>query len=441
MKKLLCVLMAVMMIISSMAVIGASAADGYLAENPINDSFASYDEFMTENGEKKIYGYTPDFLYEKTGIVDWSQLDLYTEKMGIPVRVTGSELSLAEADMNSYLKRVTNSFFLGDKLYNEEYAVALVNFIGKLVYPDFKTVDKVFEANTTPNEYDFYETVAKKSLLGEVIQKNWIDAGVDFKPFLTAFGVDLKDVVNSDFAKGVPVAKALIQGAVNTLIAYGPLEYAVRMLETLSVSYSSNLYEAATSLFSMKIAAGKPVRGSNGKITGRTNYSVAELQSVQGLLTYAFDGIFDCDFFKFPDARISVSSDSCERLLFLMLYFAVNYNYNYNASFVDSLAGKLSDFILGGGRYSAAGYSYHEAVDVVEKISMMIDIIFKGDISDEAVAMLDELNQTNLDSVKDDVGTQVTSWFSKLLRKIADYFDYLFKLFTGEIKYGESLFD
>lgn len=433
--------MAVMMLISSAAVIGVSAAEGYIAQNPVTDSFSSYDEFMNENADKEFYGYTPDFLYEKTGKVDWTQLDLYTEQMGFPVQATGLDLSLAEGNMNSYLKRVTNSFFLGDKLYTEEYALDLINFFGRLVYPDFKTVTKAFDTNTTPNEYDFYEIVAEKSLLGDVIQKNWIDAGVEFKPFLTALGVDLTDIVNSDFAKGKPIAKALIQGAVNTLIAYGPLEFAVNLLKTFSVAYSTNLHEATVSLFSMKIAAGKPVRNASGQITGRTNYTVAELESVQGLLTYAFDGILDYDFFRFPDVRISVTSDNSEKLLFLMLYFVINYNYNNNADFVDSLAGKIRAFMLEGNRYSRAGYSYEEIITVTDNISSMIDIIFKGNISTEAAAMLDGLTQENLDATPDDIKTQIRSWFSKLLRKIADYFDYLLKLFSGEIKYGESLLD
>lgn len=428
--------MAVIMMLSSVAAIGASAADGYAAKNPITDNFNSYYEFVDENENTEIFGYTYDLLYDNSVYLDWEKINIRYNKMGFPVKSTKDSIALAQGNMNSYLKRVMNSYFLGDKLYTEEYAVDLVNFFGKLVDPGFEPVSKVFDTNTTPNEFDFFEIVAEKSKLGEVIQTNWIDAGVEFKTFLTTFGVDLKDIVNSDFQKGKPVAKALIQGAVNRLIAYGPLEYAYLILERFSSGYSSVLYEAATSLFSMKISQGKPSKYS---ATGRVDYSEEELRSVEGFLTYAFDGILDYDFFKFPGDRIAVASGRGEKLLYLMMYFAINYKYNDNAAFVDGLANKINNFLSR--KNYVAGYSTEELNAIMDNVSNMTDMIFKGDIKLESIDMLSELTQTNLDATPDDIKTQITSWFSKLLRKIADYFDYLFKLFSGEIKYGESLLD
>ncbi len=439
MKKLLCVLMAVMMILSSVAVIGVSAADGYAAKNPIDSDFYSYQDFINKHGDKKVYGYTYDFLYESGRMVDWTKLDIKFEKSGFPARSTPESISLALGNMNSFLKRVMNNYFIGDKLYTEEYAVDLINFFGKLVNPYFETVDKAFEDNVTPNEYDFYEIVAEKSELAKVIQSKWCNTNIDFKSFLVAFGVDLSDVINSDFKKGEPVAKALIQGAVNTLIGLGPLEYAIKILETLSSSYSSVLYEPAIALFEGKIARGKPVR--NGGTVTRVNYSTDELKSVQGFLSYAFDGIIDYDFFKYPDARVGGSAGAPERLVYLMMYFAINYRYNSNKAFVDGLSSKISNFLIGGGRYSRAGYSYNEIVEVTGKISKMVDIIFKGDITLDSVAMLSDLTQENVDATPDDILTQLKNWLAKLVRKITDYIDYIFKLFTGEIKYGESIID
>ena len=94
MKKLLCIFMVVMMLFSSVAVIGASAADGYAAKNPITDSFDSYEEFVDENADKEIYGYTYKFLYEDKGIIDWSKIDIHFEKDGIPAQSTRSSISL-----------------------------------------------------------------------------------------------------------------------------------------------------------------------------------------------------------------------------------------------------------------------------------------------------------------------------------------------------------
>ena len=439
MKKLLCVFMAVMMILSSVAVIGASAADGYAARNPIDSDFYSYQDFIAKHGDKKVYGYTYDFLYESGSLVDWSKLDIRFEKMGLPAQSTRESISLAVGNMNSFLKRVMNSYFLGEKLYTEEYALDLINFFGKLIYADFEPVTKAFDNTTTPNEFDFYEIVAEKSGIAKLIQQNWCNSGVDFKPFLRALGVDLSDIVNSDFKKGLPIAKALIQGAVNTLIGLGPLEFAIQVLETFSSAYSSVLYEPTVELFADKIKQGKPVR-EGGNVT-RVAYTADELKSVQGLLSYAFDGILDYDFFKYPDARVGGSAEAPERLLYLMMYFAINYRYNSNKSFVDGISANITNFLIGGGRYSRAGYTYEEIVDITGRITKMVDIIFKGDITLDSVEMLSGLTQENLDATPDDILTQIRNWFVKLVRKVTDYIDYLFKLFSGEIKYGESLID
>ncbi len=441
MKKLLSVFMAVLMLVSSVAVVGVSAADGYAAKNPITDSFSTYNEYEAENKDKTVYGFDYDFIYDTSeSYVDWKKLDIRFEEGGFPIQSTRESISLGIGNMNSYLKRLMNSFFLGGKLYTDEYAVDLINFFGKLVNPNFEPVSKAFESNTTPNEYDFYDLIAVKSGLADVIQTNWIDAGIEFKNFLVAFGVDLSDIVSTDFVKGKPVARVLIMSIINTLLGYGPLEYAIRTLETLSASYSSSLYRATTSLFSMKISQGKPQKQSNGQIK-RVEYSVDELKSVQGLLTYAFDGIIDYDFFRFPDAKIATTSDRAEKLLFLMIYFAINYKYNDNAAVVDGFADKIYDFFCEGKRYKTGGYDKKRITEVVQNISKMIDIALKGDISLESIDMLDSLMEENLDKAPDDILTQVKNWLSKIMRKIADYFDYLLKLFTGEIKYGESILD
>lgn len=440
MKKLLCVFLAAMLMLSSFAVIGASAADGYAAKNPITDNFSSYDEFVKENGNKKILGYTYDFLYESNAYVDWSKLDIWFSSQGLPVQSTDGSFALAFGNMNAYLKRVMNSFFIGQKLYTEEYGVDLINFFGKLIDPNFVPVTKAFDNNLSPNDYDFFETIAVKSGLADTIQTNWCDQGVDYRAFFSVFGANVKDIVSSKLGDGKHVAKALVEGAVNSFIAVGPLEYAFGVLERLSGSYSSVVYDAATALFSRKIAAGKPDRQENGEIR-RVDYSVAELDSVQGFLTYVFDGVLDYDFFTFPEARISSAANRTEKQLFMYMYFTINYKYKYNEKAINGFAQKINGFLLEGDRYYYAGYDYEQITDIMNKISMIVDTVFRGNISDEAVAFVQSLTKENLDATPDDMKDQLESWFAKLLRKIADYFDYLLKLFTGEIKFGESIVD
>ena len=195
MKKLLCIFMAVMMLISSVSVIGASAADGYAAKNPITDSFDSFEEFVDENGDKEIYGYTYKFLYEEKGAVDWSKLAIYFDKAGVPSQSTRRSISLAFSNINNHFKRLMTNFFGGDRLYTEEYATDIANFVGKMVYPDFKETTVSFPNGVTPNEDDFYKFVADASGIVPLIQTNWIDKGIDFKSFFKEIGTGIKNQI------------------------------------------------------------------------------------------------------------------------------------------------------------------------------------------------------------------------------------------------------
>ncbi len=440
MKKLLSVFLAAIMIFSSAAVIGASAADGYAAKNPITDNFSTYYEFMDENKDKEIFGYTPEFLYESNAYVDWSKLDIRFSANGLPTQSTDGSFALAFGNINAYLKRVMNSFFLGQKLYTEEYAVDLINFFGKLINPNFVPVTRAFETNVNPNDYDFFETIAVKSGLADAIQNSWCDMGVDYTAFFKVFGANVDDIVSNKRNHGKYIAKAFVEGVVGTFIGVGPLEYAFGVLENLSTSYSSTVYKAATNLFSRKIAAGKPDRKADGTVE-RTEYTVAELNSVDGFLTYVFDGVLDYDFFRFPGSRISAAKNRNEQQLFLYMYFAINYKYKNNSKAVDSFASKINEFFFVDGRYSKAGYSYEEISDVTKNISKIVDVVFKGNITDDSVSFIQSLLETNLEETPNDIFNQFKSWLSKIMRKIADYFDYLLKLFSGDINYGESIID
>ncbi len=439
MKKLLCIFMAVMMLFSSVSVIGASAADGYAAKNPITDSFDSYEEFVDENGDKEIYGYTYKFLYEDKGFVDWTKLDIRFQKEGIPTQSTRTSISLALSNMNNHFKRLMTNFFGGDKLYTEEYASDIANFVGKLVYPEFKEVTVKFPNNATPNEDDFFKFVADASGLVPLIQTNWIDAGIDFKGFFRAFGIDTNAIISHKYTDGRAMAATLIKGAVTLMMAYGPLEAMYRVLDAFTTNYFS-LYDATTSLFRLKINAGKRVSGTDAYgQPNRREYTSDELNSIEGFLSFVFDGVTEYEFFTFPRMKMLDVGEKPEKLLCLMMYFAINYRYKNNADVINGLATKLKAFVYNGSRYKTAGYTDQAIKAATDKFDAMIDIIFKGDVTLDAVAMLSALTQEHIDETPNDILTQLKNWLSKLMRKIADYFDYVLKVLTGEHQYGQPM--
>ncbi len=442
MKKFICVLMAVMMMLSSVAVLGVSAADGYAAKNPITDRFDSISEFESENADKEIYGYTYDFLYNDLGktVGDFSDLDISFTKDGFPYRSSGESLESAYMNLSYYTKMIMINFFGGEKLYTEEYAVYLTNFFGNLVYPNFEEVTDVFDENVIPNKDDFYKAVVEKSKIWEVVEANWIDKNVDYTGFVNAMGGNSDSLTVSDSRKPKAVSKMFIEGIVSSIVAFGPVEYMFKILSALSANYSA-YYEAASSLFRMKINAGKPVRDASGNVTARVQYGVDELKAVEGFLTYAFDGVFNYDFFRFPAARIANATDDAEKILCLMAYFAINYRYRNNASVIDGLASKIITFMEKNGRRSQAGYNDSEFDALKTNIRGLIDAVFKGDITVETAVFVGDLSKENIDTLPDDIFTQFKNWLSSLLRKIADYFDYIFKLISGEKKYGDDVLE
>ncbi len=444
MKKILCVFMAVMMMLSSVAVLGASAADGYAAKNPVTDRFDSAEEFAAENGEKKIYGYTYDFLCNAFGmgdIIDCSKSGIsYTDEDGKTHVTTSDSLSSAYTNLSYYTKMITLNFFGGESLYTEENAVRLINFFGNLVYPEFEEVTVAFGSTVIPAKDDFYKTIVEKSKIWEVVRDNWTDQLVDYSGFAKALGANPSSLTTSDSFKPKAVSRMLIEGILGSVIAYGPVEYIFRTLVELSTNYSA-YYNVAAALFRLKINTGKSVKDASGNVIGRERYTNDELRTVEGFLTYVFDGVLDYDFFTFPAERIVKATDDSVKLLAVMSYFAVNYRYKNNAAAIDRLASVIFGYMEKNGRYSQAGYNAESYATLKKNITGVINAIFKGDITVETAAFIGGLGDENVDNVGNDILTSLKLWFSSLLRKIADYFDYIFKILSGEKKYGDDVIE
>lgn len=419
MKKILCVLLAVIMVFSSAFIMNASAAS-YVVTNPI-EKFSSYDELINYQPDKEVYGYTVDYLYNSSLYVDWSKLNISYLQDGNTVKTDKGEWALAKADMNSYLKRIVNNLYSGDKLYTEEYATVLVNFFGNLVYPNFTEKSVSFGTNETPNEDEFFKIVAVESGLSEVIQANWCnDPDIDFKSLLSALGVVVQNIPDNRFGNGVHMATEFVRGIVNSFIANGPIDFAINYLWTFSKSYEAALYKPVTALLSLKINAG--------------SYSPEELRSMDGILNLLFGNMTAYRFVKFPTSRLTNALDQTEASLFLMMYFAINYQYGNNADVVDGLVSKLDSI-----DWSSGGYDSNAVNLIKSNISGMVECIFKGNISIESINMINNLTEENMDSVPTDIFSSLRNYFAKIFRRIADYFDYLIKLFNGDIKYGEDL--
>lgn len=416
MKKVLCIVLSVIMIFSSFSVFSVSAANNIV--NPLH-TYYSYEELIDYQGDVEVYGYSVDYLYNQTLYVDWSELSIMYDGENM----TKNQLALVKSDINSYTRRILYNMYGGNKFYTDENATKLSNFIGKILNPNFIDVYVDFGSTVTPNEDDFYEAVAVNSGLADLIQNTWCsNLSINFDEFLTAFGVNLGGIFDYERSNGTYLATELLKAAASDILNNGLIDYIIGLLRSFSFGYTSTLRDATKALLTKKL---------NG---ADFEYTEEFINSVEGLLTICFYNITDYEFIKFPTRRIVNSTDSVESILFIMMYFAINNKYKGNEAVVNGLAYKLNSV-----NFAAGGYNSSEIKEIKKNLGLMIDWVLKGNVTDEALALMTSLTNSNMSELPNDLLSKIRNSFASIIRKIADYFDYLFKLFSGEIQFGDPI--
>lgn len=423
MKKLLCVVLSVVMAFSCCAVF-ASAADGYAAINNIS-TYSDYNGLMAQKNTL-VYGYSVDDLYNGTGPVDWSMLDVSYVADGQNVRLDKGSFALAKADVNSYLKRILNHLFAGERMFTEYYATKLTNFVGNIINPDYVNKEVKFPSSENPNEDDFFEIVSDESGLSALIQANWCDRGVNFKSFLNVFGVAVEGIPDNRFEKGYAMGTVILKSAVRKFLEDGPVNFVFDLLQKFSRSLNEKDFSrAVNALMSYKM----------------NSYGIdaEQMKTVEGVYYAALGNIFDYRLINFPTSRVAAAADMTELQLFLLMYFAINYKYVNaaegvnNTAIIDGLSAKFNKFNFDG------VYNNSELQVIRAYVAKFIDCGLKGNITFDSLTSINSLNKENMDQIDDDIWLSIKNSFTKILRKIADYFNYLIKLFSGEIKFGENL--
>ncbi len=362
--------------------------------------------------EGQMLGLTVDYLYTNSTQLFWEQ-----------VTVEKSDIALASANLNSYLKRILTNLYGGFKLYTSENATAIANFLGNLFYPNFTEVKINFTGTEQVDEEDFYEAIVLYSGFGELLQRNWCDQGlIDFRPVLTTFGLPLDSILNSEYKDGQRLGAKLLSAFVTRVLGEGPINVLIDLIQVFSKTYMVFLYEPVEALFRMKINSGiitenelKTMDGLVNLIANNNHYDASEPVEDQNL-----------QFVDWPVMRFKNSRDTTETFLYFLMYANINSQYRRNAEVIEGYKETINSMA---------------STDITDeekaRICSILDVLLKGDLT-AVVSDLSNLFKENLDAIPSDIFTSFANTISRFLKKIADYFDYLYKLFTGEIKYGQD---
>ena len=96
-----------------------------------------------------------------------------------------------------------------------------------------------------------------------------------------------------------------------------------------------------------------------------------------------------------------------------------------NASFAEELKVKIAN-------------TFTITSDHRAKISALVDGFLLGDFESAVDEAIIPLYKENIVAVENTLLDRIKNAFLVLMKKIADYFDYLRKLFNGEIQYGQG---
>lgn len=469
MKKTLSLVLALIMTLSCFSVLTVSAEDGDISdmlytEESIGASQSALKNFTVNNLPERfdysleelketdiwdnvnLMGISLDFLYSGTGLIDWSKLDVFVtvngEKVygpdGLPIRkITSDDISLAMTNINIYLQRIFYDAYGGLGLYTIENAINMANFIGKALRSDFVELNvdnyRNYFGNEVPSANEFFKGVTKLSGLDVIIDHNWLTPtrGQSFcEPLANLLGGGYITFLNEYFTDGLVLGSKILEGMVKKILSVGPVDYIYDIVNVFTTSaYALTYRTPVLALFSQKIA----------KVSA--HYTVEELNSFTGLLKLIFcdcnplalEGCYapvaeDVDHFcpfDFPVERFSSITDKDEKMIYAYYYLNLCGRYRGNSDYFKGVQNKIS-----------ANFNLSE--DDKSKLNALIDGFFLGNFSVAVDLAIVPLYKENIDTAPDSIFDRLKNTLMIFIKKIADYLDYLRKVFTGELDYGQG---
>ena len=402
-------------------------------------AFDSVDTLFTWSAENSNFDsevdYVVDFFYNSKAELAWGNQVL--DENGASIK---GDVALTSANINAHLKRILNNKYGGQNLYlknsnpsvkdADDYASAIATFIYNLINPtggEYKKISIVFPGTETVSEDTFYGTIVEKSGLDDVLQYNWCNQSkINFKPVLYVIGIDFDDILDSEYLDGFRLGKKIVRYVIEKFLNAGPINYFLDLAWAYSRAYNASLYEPTMALLNMKIAD----RLSN---TDKEAMTVEDLQTLTGLVNLIFNNFDSTDtsklqFMTLPVRRIGMAKDTTEVFLVLLTYLNLNSRVGNNAQLLKNKSALTAIF-----GSDTVGAAFYDSVFLAEyKTNDGNPSTIEGFI-DSYTAMY----QDAIDHAPRDIIESVKRTLQKILKFIADYFDNLFKILTGEKQFGQ----
>ncbi len=346
-----------------------------------------------------------------------------------------TELSLARANINLYLKRVVSNYWGGSKFYTSKNLVTLTNFIGTLINPNFiLLVNSPVTDNVKMDAYDFYGKIVELSGLGAIIDANWCkQSSIDFLPLMDALGVKTEYLLTGEREDGYYVGRRMLTDMFSEFFS-SPLAYVLNILWKFSKEYSVSYVDAFKALFTIR-------RSQEAESGTYSEESFATLTGVLNFLSDATDSVLNkmygspkgdnLSFAKLPVRRLGLAVDHDEVFLMTLCYLDINRIYKDNKAVLQRL---WTNFENG-----TKGTLTNEEMTTIK--SFYTDYV-QGGVTMKSFLydMLDGVTTSNTDQIGNDLMNSLKTSIASLLKKIVDALDNFVRIILGERDPFDKLF-
>ena len=435
--------------------------------------YVTYKSTTVTKTQLEILGMPLSFMYgDPTSTFFWKNLTAYPEyqekkydenKNLIPnIEISKADISLLFGDVNMFLLRIMKDLYSDYRFYTDENAVKCINFLGKLFYPNFSEYvkgSKIFSqrdyvytsSSGVPyaDEEVFFQKVSDLSGFSDLIQANWIDYGAvrsKYEPVLSLVGVASGELLESEYMRGDKMGPKMLCAAFTKIMGEGPVAYFLNIFESLTKAYLPYYHTPIKLLFSQK----------------ENLISQEELKTLTGLLNLIFndndlpdkdtdkdtdtdtdkdtDKDSDKDSVKYffaplPEEKLAMTNDKSEFYLIILAYLNLNTQYLSNKSVInnleiDILNSKISDEkVVDENGKVTAGYKTR----LLKIFNAVTDDHLEKIFYDGS---LDSLTIENLAGKPDEFLGNIGEAISRMIKKIADWFQMWIDIFTGKLEFG-----
>lgn len=326
-----------------------------------------------------------------------------------------NDMALACGNLNFCLKKIFNKYYEGNKLYTAANATKICNIIGHLLFTNYTDQNIGFDIPLVEDNEEnvnlFYDTIAEKSGLKELIQKNWCNSPrLNYKPLLYTLGVNFEDfpAPERDIYDAKYVSRILLSSIISSVMSFGPVNYLLDVIWAFSRTYAIFLYEPIKALFSVKISSGL--------------IQEDELKTFKGLLNLIFNNNNSADTSKLqfitpPSRRFATSVDTTELFLYVIIYLNLVGKNGNNPAVIENIKSNINS------------NSMFDDNDKQYLVSI-VDGLFCGNLN-ELVPMLANYFFENISDIKDTLWQKFVKMIKNFIKNFVGVFDKIYKNFKN----------